>query len=185
MKLARNTSLIAVGLLALGVLGVAGIAQATSHGKTIHSCVAKSNGALRVVKRVGACSHRERALAFNERGARGPRGARGRAGKSAPTVAFQMYANVDAEGELGSNVGAVSASRVATGTYLVVFSRPIAKCAAVAQSGAAGGTDPVFVVPSAVRFDPSNADAWDVEFEDSSTRTDESTPFMLTITCGA
>jgi hypothetical protein len=179
MKRVRIRSLVAVGALVLGALGVTGVAAAAGHGGTIHGCVNKSSGALRVVKHSGHCSRGETALAFN---ARGPRGAPGRRGPAGVSTSFQMYANVDAEGDLGSNLDAVSAKRISTGEYSVVFNRPIGSCAAAAQSGEAGGTDPIFPVPSAVSFDPSNADAWDLEFRDSSAQ-DLNTPFMLTVTC--
>jgi hypothetical protein len=94
-----------------------------------------------------------------------------------------MYANVDAEGDLGSNFDAVSASRIATGNYSVVFNRPIGSCAAVAQAGQAGGVDPILPIPSAVSFDSSNPDRWDLQFVDSPTRTAFNTAFMLTVTC--
>jgi hypothetical protein len=188
MKHVKSRSLLAVGALALGAVGVSGVATAAGHSGTIHGCVNKSSGALRVVTHPSACSHGETALSFNTRGPRGlrgPRGARGPSGATAPTRAFQMYANVDAEGDLGSNVGAVSASRISTGEYSVVFNRPIGSCAAIAQAGEAGGTDPIYPVPSAVSFDHSNADGWDLQFVDSPTRTAINTPFMLTVTCGS
>jgi hypothetical protein len=183
MKRMRSGLLLAVGVVGLGTLGVAGVAAAAGHGKTIHGCVAKSHGALRVVKHAHDCSRSERELSFNTRG---PQGARGPAGAPAsPAATVQMYANVDAEGDLGSNVGAVSATRISTGEYSIVFNRAIGSCAAAAQAGQAGGTDPIVPIPSAVSFDPSNADGWDLEFVDSPTRSTINTAFMLTVTCGS
>jgi hypothetical protein len=170
----------------LGLAGVAGVAAAAGHAGAIHGCVAKSDGALRVVKHAGDCSRREKALSFNARGPRGatgPRGPKGPTGESVSSDTIQMYANVDAEGDLGSNVDAVSATRISTGEYSVVFNRPIGTCAAAAQAGQAGGTDPILPIPSAVSFDPSNSDGWDLEFVDSPTRTALNTAFMLTVTC--
>jgi hypothetical protein len=51
-----------------------------------------------------------------------------------------MYANVDAEGDLGSNYDAVSV-QAAYHEYDVTFKKPIGHCAAVVQSGKAGGSD--------------------------------------------
>jgi hypothetical protein len=184
MKRVRSRAM-AIGAVTVICLGVAGVAAAAGHGGTIHGCVKKAGGALRVVKHSGDCSHSEMALSFNTRGPRGARGRRGPRGASASAAVFQMYANVDAEGDLGSHVGAVSATRISKGTYSVVFNRPIGSCAATAQSGEAGGTDPVFSVPSTVTFDANNADAWDIQFVDSPTRAVEDTPFMVTVTCGA
>jgi hypothetical protein len=184
MMRASSSLLMVVGALIVGTVGVTGVAAATGGGATIHGCVNKSSGVLRVVKHSGGCSHSERALSFNARGPRGERGPRGLAAVS-PTKAFQMYANVDAEGDLGSNVDAVSATRTAKGQYSVVFDRPIGSCAAVAQAGQAGGTDPILPIPSAVSFAPDNADGWDLEFVDSPTRATFDTAFMLTVTCGS
>jgi hypothetical protein len=94
-----------------------------------------------------------------------------------------LYANVDAEGDLGSNSGATGATRIAAGEYGVAFNQPIGSCAAVAQAGEAGGTDPVTPLPSAVHFDPSNPKQWDLEFVDGPTRKAIDTAFMLTVTC--
>jgi hypothetical protein len=182
VKHVKSRSLIAVGVVGLGTLGagVAGVAAAAGQGGTIHGCVAKSDGALRVVKHSGDCSRHERPLSFNARGPRGPQGPAGGPGSSG---AFQMYANVDAEGDLGSNFDAVSATRISTGQYSVVFNQPIGSCAAVAQAGQAGGTDPILPIPSAVSFNASDADGWELEFVDGPTRTAINTAFMLTVTC--
>jgi hypothetical protein len=94
-----------------------------------------------------------------------------------------MYANVDAEGDLGSNFGATGATRSSAGNYEVAFDRSIGNCAAVAQAGEAGGTDPVTPLPSAMHFDPSNPKQWDLQFVDAPTRTAISTAFMVTVTC--
>lgn len=186
MRQTGNKSLIAIALAGgiVCTLGAGSVAVAASHSGTIHGCVKTSNGALRVVKHASDCGHGETALSFNATGPRGPRGLRGPAGVAPSPAAFQMYANLDAEGDLGSNFDAVSAKRVSTGEYQVVFDRPIGACAAVAQAGQAGGTDPIFPVPSAVSFDATNADAWDIEFVDSATRTAINTSMMITVTCG-
>jgi hypothetical protein len=96
-----------------------------------------------------------------------------------------MYANVDAEGDLGSNFDAAAAARTSAGNYAVRFTKPIGSCAAVAQAGQAGGTDPIYPIPSAVSFDPSNPDQFDLQFVDSPTRTALNTAFMLTVTCAS
>jgi hypothetical protein len=189
MKMQLNRmSLVAVGAMGVGSLAVAGlgVAVAAGHGNTIHGCVAKSDGALRVVHRASSCKSHEKSLSFNihgPRGPQGPQGPQGSPGDPATSRTIQMYANVDAEGDLGSNVDATGATRISAGEYSVAFNRPIGNCAAIAQAGQAGGTDPILPIPSAVSYDPSNPDQWDLEFVDSPTRTADNTAFMLTVTC--
>lgn len=168
----------AVGAIAAGSVGIVGVgvAVAAVHGGTIHSCVAKSDGALRIVKRAHSCSSSERSLSFN---ARGPRGLPGPAGSSGT---FQMYANVDAEGDLGSNFGATAADEsTIPGQYEVTFAQPIGSCAAVAQSGKAGGDEFAGAYPSIVNFDGSNA--FIVAFVNPANNQETPTPFMMTVTC--
>lgn len=195
MKQWTMRSGVAVGVVGSMSLVVAGLGVAVAAGATgtIHGCVAKSGGALRIVHSAKNCRASENPLSFNAQGpqglpgpagpagAQGPAGPAGAAASPAPTVV--MYANVDAEGDLGSHSGAVSAARLSTGEYAVTFDRPIEPCAAVAQAGQAGGTDPIFPIPSAVSFDPSNPKQWDLEFVDGPTRTALNTAFMLTVTC--
>lgn len=180
MKRASKVPLVVVGILSLGVAGLGGAAVAASQSKTIHSCVAKSDGALRIVHRANSCTSGEKPLSFS---ARGPQGPQGPPGSPATSGTFQMYANVDAEGDLGSNFDAVGAARFGPGQYGVKFNQPIGSCAAIAQAGQAGGTDPILPIPSAVSFDPSNPDQFDLEFVDSPTRKADDTAFMLTVTC--
>ena len=100
---------------------------------------------------------------------------------------FQMYANVDAEGDLGSNFDAVSATR-GTGNanndpiYLVTFTQPIGHCAAAVQAGKAGGPDLATFAESIII--PSGTKGLVVGFRDSTKNTGFSAePFMLTVTC--
>jgi hypothetical protein len=173
-----GASLLVAGAIGLGSLGVAGIGSAVAlrhaHAKTIHGCVAKSDGALRVVKNAHKCTSHEKPISFNRRGPRGP------AGKS-PT--FQMFANVDGEGDLGSNVDAVDASNGSPGEYTVTFSKSIAHCAAVVQSGKAGGPDGPVPVVSTVQ--PSLTDLKHTLLIDFQKLNGDvaDTPFMLTVTC--
>jgi hypothetical protein len=98
---------------------------------------------------------------------------------------FTMYANVDANGDLGSNAGAVSAGFVpGSPVYQVTFSKPVGSCAAVAQVGKAGGSDQNTFESTEVDID--TADSFDVQFgtttaDGGSERFHE--PFMLTVTC--
>jgi collagen triple helix repeat protein len=79
----RTTKVLAVGVIGVGSLGAAtaGIAVAAHHhsGK-IHGCVAKSDGAFRVVHSAADCTAHEKALSFNAKGRRGPRGKHGATG---------------------------------------------------------------------------------------------------------
>jgi hypothetical protein len=182
MKYLTTTRLFAAGALGLGSVLIAGlgVAVAASHGGTIHGCVAKSDGALRVVHSSGDCTSHEKALSFNAKGRRGPRGLRG-APASSPT--FQMYANVDAEGHLGSNVDAESAEETQiSGQYLVTFTNPVGTCAVAAQSGKVGGDDFAGAYPSLVNFQGSSSLI--VAFVNPSNQ-ETPTPFMLTVTCNS
>jgi hypothetical protein len=93
-----------------------------------------------------------------------------------------MYANVDAEGHLGSHVDAKSAflSQV-TGQYEVTFTKPITHCAVITQSGKVGGNDFAGPYPSLVNFD--GADSIIVAFVNPTNQVGTNTPFMMTATC--
>jgi hypothetical protein len=193
MKRRAGVSMVAAGAIGVGSIGVAGVgvglALATRSG-VIHGCVAKSDGALRVVHNSHDCSSREFALSFNSRGPRGARGApglQGLPGNPAPASsgAFQMYANVDAEGDLGSNLDAVRAIKLQPqqGVYNVTFSKPIGTCAASAQPGEAGGSDMALQLASAATFIKDDPDTWQVSFFNAFSNSFEDTPFMLTVTC--
>jgi hypothetical protein len=114
----------------------------------------------------------------------GPTGG-GPAASSTPAT-FQMYANVDAEGDLGSNYDAKSA-RPFNGVYIVTFTKPIGHCAIIAQSGKAGGSDVPHpdistVEPNAIGANPDPVHQVLVGFTGSNGLADN-TPFMLTLTC--
>ena len=97
---------------------------------------------------------------------------------------FQMYANVDAEFDLGSNVGAASVRQVPGAlSYKVTFKKPIGHCAAAVQVGKAGGTDGEDFVSTEV--DPDGPNAFDVEFGVMQGTGWElfHEPFMITVTC--
>jgi hypothetical protein len=96
-------------------------------------------------------------------------------------LTYQMYANVDAEGDLGSNHDAVKVQLAADShIYTVSFAHQIIHCAASVQAGRAGGTDPVFVVSSVVA--QSGKSAFLTRFTDpDGNKINE--PFMITVTC--
>lgn len=100
----------------------------------------------------------------------------------ATTTTFQMYANVDAEGHLGSNFDAVSVTPQSIGpNYLVTFTQPIGHCAAAAQAGKAGGTDEASFVSSIVV--PGGPRSFVVGFSVPGSGSLKKEPFMLTVTC--
>jgi hypothetical protein len=75
----RSGSWFIAGALAATVLAAGvQVAAATSHS-TIHACVAKSNGALRVAKH---CTKHETALSWNSRGPAGKNGKNGKPGNN-------------------------------------------------------------------------------------------------------
>jgi hypothetical protein len=72
--------LVAAALVVAAALA-GGVAYATiTSGGTIHGCVARSNGSLRVVDSDGLCKQNETALDWNVAGARGPTGPPGQTG---------------------------------------------------------------------------------------------------------
>jgi hypothetical protein len=113
----------------------------------------------------------------------------GAAGATAATVTapatFQMYANVDSNGDLGSNYDAVSVTRGPQSTsYFVKFKKPIGSCAAVAQAGKAGGSDAVRLAASDIV--PSGTNTFKVEFGAPAANgldTVFNDPFMIMVTC--
>jgi hypothetical protein len=94
---------------------------------------------------------------------------------------YQMFANVDAEGDLGSNHDAVKVSLEAGDhIYTIRFAHYIDTCAATVQAGRAGGTDPVIAASSVVA--QSSRTAFVTRFTDpDGNRVNE--PFMITVTC--
>jgi hypothetical protein len=179
---AVGASVVAADVIGIGSIGLAGVGvglAAASGSGTIHGCVAKSNGSLRVVSSSKDCTSHEKAISFNKQGPQGPQGPQGIAGQSASSPTFQMYANVDGEGDLGSNYDAVSAKVDSIG-YTVTFNRPIGQCAAETQPGKAGGSDSPVAATSVV--DPDGPDGFRVAFYDSNLM-QVSDAFMMTVTC--
>ena len=69
-----------------------------------------------------------------------------------------MFANMDAEADLGSNYDAVGAKPLPGSTeYVVTFSKPSGHCAAAVQPGEAG-SDPVDFVETRVAPEWHRAD---------------------------
>jgi len=66
---------LATGAVGMGCLAVAiggtGVAIAASHSGTIHGCVTKSDGTLRIVPSSKDCTSHEKAISWNKRGLRG------------------------------------------------------------------------------------------------------------------
>ncbi|WP_338182847.1 hypothetical protein [Jatrophihabitans sp.] len=92
-----------------------------------------------------------------------------------------MYANVDAEGDLGSNHDAVKVSLdAADHVYTIKFAHTISHCAATVQAGRAGGSDPVLAASSVVA--QSGTGAFVTRFTDPDGNTIND-PFMITVTC--
>jgi hypothetical protein len=188
-----SATLVAVGAIGMALVATAGVgvAAAAHHRGTINGCVAKSDGRLRIVGSTSKCRSKEKALSFNARGPKGPkgpagpRGRKGDPGDGGTPTTYQMYADVDAEGDLGSNVDAVKVvvNTPKTGVYTVTFDKPIGSCAATAQPGEAGGTDEPLQLASTATFVQGQPDAWQVAFFDAHSNEFAATPFMLTVTC--
>lgn len=96
---------------------------------------------------------------------------------------FQMYADVDQAGTLGSQVGVTSVTENTAGgvSYNVRFNRPIGTCAAQVQPGFASGSHGSWFDTSVVS--PENSTSLWVEFWDPAKNTLVPTSFMLTVTC--
>jgi hypothetical protein len=184
-----GASVVAAGVIGIGSIGLAGVGvglAAASGSGTIHGCVAKSNGVLRVVNSSKDCTSKEKPTSFAKQGPQGPQGPPGVPGTSASSGTFQMFANVDGEGDLGSNYDATSAQAF-NGVYIVTFTKPIGHCAIMAQSGKAGGSDTPHsdtsvVEPNSLGANPDSNHQVLVGFTGSDGNADN-TPFMLTLTC--
>jgi hypothetical protein len=204
MNLSTRVKLCAVAAMGLGALSVAGlnVAVAAGHSGTIHGCVANSDGALRIAKSASSCTSHEHSLSFNKRGPQGLQGLQGPQGPQGPQGApgasggsgggsgtFQMYANVDQNGNLGSNFDAVNSARVQDTNgdtfYSVFFSKPVGSCAAVVEPGFAGGELTAHPVPTEVVIDPNNDMAFNAEFVPSNSTSGEASAFMMTVTCSS
>jgi hypothetical protein len=209
MKYRTGVSMVvAAGVIGIGSIAIAGVgiglAAATPAG-TIHACVAKSDGTLRVVHSAHDCTGHEDALSFNSRGPRGPRGAPGPQGPQGPRGApgssggggttapatFQMFANVDQHGDLGSNSDATSADLSVADArpdqYDVIFSKPVTACAIMVTPGYADGNLTAdYLVPN-VSASSSDPDHVTIRFgaTTASNQTVEGghTAFMVTVTC--
>lgn len=183
-----RTAALGIGSLTLAVAGVGvGIAEAGGHASTIRGCVAKSDGALRVVHGAEDCTSHETSISWNKQGPKGS------PGQSASSGTFQMYANVDQFGNLGSHFGAVSASDTKDGPpsghgdrYVVTFDHPVGSCAAQVQAGYAAGNDSADEIAAEVT-PGSGPNALDVIFgnaiDGDSTADGVPSAFMITVTC--
>lgn len=96
---------------------------------------------------------------------------------------FQMYANVDQLGDLGSNSGAKSVKLHKSDplVYDVTFSKPIGSCAAQVQPGFAGGD--LLAGPYTSEVVDSAPKTFEIEFLDTTKNTFVTSAFMITVTC--
>jgi hypothetical protein len=119
--------------------GGAYAALAPVHNGVIHTCFRKSTGALRVVRAGARCGHRERALAFNQRGPMGPRGATGGRGPVGKTGATGRTGRTGRTGPAGRSVtsaalGVGNASCPSGGSSFTSVSGTTFACNGVATS---------------------------------------------------
>lgn len=182
MKGRTGATLVAAAAIGVGSLAVAasgiGFAVSAAHNSTIRGCVSKADDQLRIVSNSKHCTSHERSISWNTRGPRGRKGAPG------TSATFQMYANVDQNGNLGSNYDADSvvihnpdsASGV---SYTVTFAKPIGTCAGVAQPGYAGGN--LDVAAATPLVEASSSTAFDVKFPAGNGT--EHSAFMIIVTC--
>jgi hypothetical protein len=179
MRRPSSGALVAVGVIGVGslVASSVGIAVAATSTSVIHACVAKSDGALRVVAKGHKCASDEKALSFNTKGPRGL--------PAAKPATFQMFGNVDAEGDLGSNYLVKSVhAKFGGGLYYVTFKKSIAHCALMVTSGEAGGPDAVRTDVVSVKYDEDVDPTHQALVTVLTPNGDpDSDPFMITATC--
>jgi type VI protein secretion system component Hcp len=86
LSLLRRSPVLAAlaGVLVLATGGFAVAAALPGTGSTIHACIQKNSGALRVVGSAKDCKKSERAISFDKHGRRGATGATGAAGAPGP-----------------------------------------------------------------------------------------------------
>jgi hypothetical protein len=106
------------------------------HDGVIHTCLRKSNGALRVVRAGARCGRRERALAFNQRGPVGPRGATGAPGVTGRTGATGKTGRTGAAGRsvTSATLGVGNATCPGGGSSFTTVSGTTSACNGVATS---------------------------------------------------
>jgi hypothetical protein len=104
-----------------------------------------------------------------------------------PSATYTMYANVDAEGDLGSHYDATKVTFDSVqNVYHVTFSKRIGSCAAVAQPGKAGGPDGVNPDMSSVTNDGNYKTTKSLKVIFTNVHdgyAQEPEPFMLTVVC--
>lgn len=104
---------------------------------------------------------------------------------SKPPATFQMFANVDQFGDLGSNSGAKSVKLHKSDplVYDVTFNKPIGSCAAQVQPGFAGGN--LDAGPYTSEVVDSAPKTFEIEFLDTTKNTFVTSAFMITVTCAS
>lgn len=105
--------------------------------------------------------------------------------RTAKPATFQMYANVDAAGDLGSHHDAekVELENPSDPFYAVIFSKPVGHCAADAQVGNANGKGKTVSATSRVISAGGNGSkVFVVGFTDANGNA-VTDPFMVTVTC--
>jgi hypothetical protein len=102
----------------------------------IHTCLRKSNGALRVVRAGARCGRRERALAFDQRGPVGPRGATGAQGPIGKTGATGKTGRTGAAGRsvTSATLGLGNTACPSGGSSFTTVSGTTSACNGVATS---------------------------------------------------
>jgi hypothetical protein len=116
--------------------GGAYAALAPVHDGVIHTCLRKSNGALRVVRAGARCGRRERALAFDQRGRVGPRGATGAQGPIGKTGGTGKTGKTGAAGRsvTSATLGVGNVTCPSGGSSFTTVSGTTSACNGVATS---------------------------------------------------
>jgi hypothetical protein len=106
------------------------------HDGVIHTCLRKSNGALRVVRAGARCGRRGRARAVNQRGPVGPRGASGTQGPAGKTGATGKTGRTGTSGRsvTSATLGVGNTTCPSGGTSFTTVSGTTSACNGVATS---------------------------------------------------
>jgi hypothetical protein len=89
-----------VGVVVLATAGFAVAAAVPGSGSTIHACIQKKSGALRVVGAAKDCKKSERAISFAKTG---PRGLTGQTGAQGPAQAAAPGRDRDRDADRGDD----------------------------------------------------------------------------------
>src|SRR5215216_5341418 len=102
MRLRRLIQLVPALVVLAAATMLATAADSRVREQTIHGCVKKNDGRLRIVGSASACRKKERALDWNAQGPKGDAGAPGPAGPAGPAGVAGPKGDTGAQGPAGA-----------------------------------------------------------------------------------